>query len=404
MVEQVVVEQGWGSVENWLSRLGDVTAQDNRYIFRRFMKWLKENGGELAVLTPDELLVYQQEASNSERFKVLDLIQRFVNGLDLMAGSKRKMYNSLRSFFAHNRESLPRDSTFKIRSDRPPVKGKLNVDIFKKMVLASNECHQAVWVCLFQSGMGQDEFFRWNESGYDVLVQQLRGNPEQIRIDSTGRKQNKNMYEYYTFIGRDAITFIRKWLRKRGDAPGPIFTNQQGNAVNATSISHYWMRKLRRLGFVEKKSDYTGNRYGLNIHEIRDVFRSRWRLTEIDKDIAEFFMGHKDALDKLGYDKSPKHYPDFYEEKYHEAQPWLNVFTEDPQMVPAKELGSLRAEVARLRNGKDTEVEALETRVKELEERLVVALRNEEKAGKLEVGMEAILTRLAKLEEAKNQS
>lgn len=348
MAKQVIVEQGWGSVENWLSRLGDVTAQDNRYIFKRFMAWLKENGRELADLTPDELLVYQQEAVNGEKFKILDFIQKYVNGLDLMAGSKRKMYNSLRSFFAHNREPLPRDPTFKVRSDRPPVRGMLDVDTFKKMVLASNECHQAVWICLFQGGLGQNEFFRWNESGYEDLIQQLRGNPEQIRIDIAGRKHTKNDYQYYTFIGRDAITFIRKWLKKRGDSPGPIFTNQRSNAVNATSLHHYWMRKLRRLGFVEKKSEYSGNRYGLNIHEIRDLFRSRWRLTGVDKDVAEFFMGHKEALDKLGYDKSPYHYPDWYAEQYNEAQPFLNIFSEDPQHVPRKEVDAQRRKIAEL--------------------------------------------------------
>ncbi len=83
-------------------------------------------------------------------------------------------------------------------------------------------------------------------------------------------------------------------------------------------------------------------------------------------------MGHTDALDKIGYDKSPWQYPEHFDEQYDIAQTWLNVFSEDPDNVPRREVEAqrrqireLEAEVKRLQAGKDDEFEALRRRLDE---------------------------------------
>ena len=67
-------------MENWLSRLAPNTAKNHGYVFESWMRWMKENGGDLADASPQDLIVFQLGVSNSERFHILDLIQRYVSG------------------------------------------------------------------------------------------------------------------------------------------------------------------------------------------------------------------------------------------------------------------------------------------------------------------------------------
>ncbi|RJS88605.1 hypothetical protein CW700_07260, partial [Candidatus Bathyarchaeota archaeon] len=120
-----MVREGYESVEFWLGRLRPSTAVTNRYHFERFMAWMRVNGGEFAGFTPDELVEFQIGASGRDRFKILDLVQRYVNSLRGRHGTKVKVYSTIRSFFLHNRAELPRDRSFKIKGDRPKVVGSL---------------------------------------------------------------------------------------------------------------------------------------------------------------------------------------------------------------------------------------------------------------------------------------
>jgi len=305
------------------------------------LKYLEENESKLAGLTPDQLVEYQRSAEGVDRYTILDALQRWVDSQNhLRVQSKQGYYNSIRSFFLHNRAALPRDPSYIVRSETPPVRSKLDVDVVRSVVLSSKPKYQAVFMVMLQGGLDQAGLLHWDQHGLESTIQQLREKPfGPVRIDLPGRKASKNVEPYYTFIGRDACEKLQAYLKLRGTHPGPIF------GVSRKALLKYWTRQLKRLGYIEQRTSYKGNRYGLNPHRLRGVFRSRWRLSGVDSEVAEFFLGH--SIDKLGYDRSPWLDPDWYEEKYLKAEPWLNILSEDPEKVHVRELHKLRQDYER---------------------------------------------------------
>jgi len=60
---------------------------------------------------------------------------------------------------------------------------------------------------------------------------------------------------------------------------------------------------------------------------MRDTFRTLWRKSGVDIEYAEYFMGHVDAFDKYGYDKTYRDERDL-REKYRAALPYLNLIND----------------------------------------------------------------------------
>ncbi|MCX6649994.1 MAG: hypothetical protein NTV61_11535 [Candidatus Bathyarchaeota archaeon] len=360
------MSEGWATVENWKSRVSKNHGYNGEKRLRRFLAYLNESEPKLAGLTPDQLIEKQRVAGNGEQYLILDALQRWVNSFTkLRAESKQGYYVSIRSYFDHNRASLPSDKSFIIRSEVEPVRSKLDVDTVKKTVLASKGKYQAIWLIMLQAGLDEEGFTHWNEAGLEATLKQLRDKPEgPIKIELGGRKHTKNIENFYTFFGRDGARLLGAYMRQRGSAPGQIFKE-----ASKKSLQKQWTRTLQRLGYIEQKDDYKGNRYGLNLHRLRGVFRSRWRLSGVDVEVAEFFLGH--SPDKLGYDKSPWLDPDWYEEKYAEAQTWLNILSEDPLNVPRREVTELRKQMGALesaKQGQSSETEALKSRLQKQDE------------------------------------
>ena len=213
------------TVDHWLERLAPRTAVVSGRIFRRWMTWFKDNGGELAVLGPDELVKIQLE---NRDYTILDKVQDWIRGIDGRASYKRRLYSTILSFFLHNRASLPDDPSFKIRGDRPPTNGSLKVEDLRRVLDSSNSMYRALFLCLFQAGMGMGEFQYWNRTGLGSLLEQLSCGSHPIRIDLPGRKHNRNV-RARAFLGKDAIEAVRYWLKIQPDnEETAIFLSRDG--------------------------------------------------------------------------------------------------------------------------------------------------------------------------------
>ena len=196
-----------------------------------------------------------------------------------------------------------------------------------------NPMYRALFLCMFQAALGMAEFQYWNLNGLESLRSQLSRGDHPIRIDLPGRKQNFNVKPYFTFIGKDGIEAVKYWFKIRPEINSPvIFLSRDGTPPAPRTIRDYWMRYLRRLGFVvPKKGSSLKTRYGKSIHELRDARA---------------------------------------QEQYLIAEPWLNILSEDPETVPLRDLNAhrlhireLEAEVQRLRNGQNLDVENLQAQL-----------------------------------------
>lgn len=364
-------------VEAWLNRLNPNTAKVNKSVFKGFMTWVRENGRKFAEYSPDQMIEYQEEALNSHRYDLVDLMQGYIQSLvDKRAGYKRKVQSTIRSFFAHNRVELPKDPRFIIRSDIQRVVGTLTLEEVRRIILAANPVYRAIFLSMFQGGMGKAEFEYWNLNGWESLKKQLKDDPKVLRVDLPGRKKVRNIRPYYTLLGGDAIEAIKNWLQHRSETvpiyhpddkkkdiekrriikeePNTaIFSSKYLTPITAKTASMYWMRFCRRLGIVPtEENSNKGNRYGKNLHELRTLFRSQWeKAPNIKVSVAEYLMGHE--VDPLDYNQA------FRDEKwtrkeYLKALPMLQILSS------GKPFGQVQ----------EDEVDRLNGRIKDLEAEL----------------------------------
>jgi integrase len=330
--------------------------------FREFFVWLDGEDGKLAGMSPDDLVAFQGEHRD---FQVLDDIQRWIGGKSCRVNTKRFAYAVLRSFFMHNRVPLPQDRSFRIVSDEPRVNGSLSVGEVKRILGSCNEAYRAAFLCMFQGGMGVGELIYWSENGYGDLIKQLREGATLVRLDLPGRKSWRNSRPFYTFIGKDAIEALRIWLKIRGSEEGPIFLNQFNGALNTVAIRHYWLRKLGRLGIIERPEGAdSSTRYGKNPHEMRDLFRTQWQKSGAAAEAAEFFMGHN--IDTNEYNKAFRDEA-YARRQYRKAERWLNILTDDPEKVSIDEVERT-----------SETVEALKTEIGELREMFKIIIEKPE--------------------------
>ena len=322
--------EGYKSIRFWKGRVAPSTFRTYINAYEHFMGWLAENGETLAGMSPDELLEYQKNTDNGTRYDILDLVQTWAQGLrtpdgkDWRATSKRYFYAAVRSFFSHNRAPLPRDP-YTLRSETQASEGTLTIENIRDIALASKPVYRAVFLSMFQGSLDLQGFLYWNLHGWEDLRQALRDPyTDAVKIRLPWRKMNRK--PFYTFIGGDALKAIRDYLPERPtEAPvQAIFYSQFKTPLLKSTLQHYWLDRLDKLGIIQRQPGTGQQRYGKNLHEMRDVFRSQWEKSPAKASIAEFCMGHK--IDPLEYNKSYRD-EDWTREQYLLALPMLQIMS-----------------------------------------------------------------------------
>lgn len=368
------------SVERWLGRLSPSTGAVSVRHLSRWIEWVQRRGSEWEGVSPNRLIEIQKAATGDERFTLLDLAQAWVSSVKGRGKYKGRLYSSIRSFFLHNRADLPQDGSFRIRSDEPRVSGNLSIDEFRMICETSSPMYRALFVCMFQGGMGIGEAIYWSEHGLESVKQQLRSGSFPLIVRLPGRKKLRNDRPYYTFIGSDGVEALSHWLKVRPDVDNPhIFLTSRGTPISYFTVQGYWMRRLKRLGLIIGKRGKSA-RYGKNLHEVRDLFRTRWEKSGASGAAAEYFLGH--VVDPMEYNKAFRD-EGYAKREYRKAEEWLNVFSEDPESVSINEVSRLRQKIEDLEREKERKVDNLEVKVNELTEMLKILYENPELAAQL---------------------
>jgi integrase len=358
------------SVKNWLSRISPNSHRARLAEFKQFMNWVRVNGAKFAAMSPDELVEYQKAATNGTQYDVLDLVEKYIlscNGRRL--NTKRTKLSLVKSFFTHNRAPLPSDPSFNLRGDTLPVQGKLSPDDVRRVVLSSTPMYQSVFLCMLSGGMDQESLIYWSDNGWPKLREDLKGDPDFIKVDLPGRKRRKNETPFYTLIGGDALDSLKKWVKVRPPQVTSIFTGQRADhPLGKFGLRAYWQRHLRRLGLIPAEKGGANARYGRNPHEARDLFRTLWSKSGAAPQVAEYLMGHATPSDAYMYDKS---YLDekFVKKEYRKALPFLNIMSGNRAygQISEDRVAELEAEVDRLRKGQSGEVTELKVKMENME-------------------------------------
>ncbi len=138
------------TVEAWLNRLEPSTAYNYLGAAYDFFNWIQEQPG-YEGLEPEELLELQEKCQGRKRFRQLAMLQTWIQQQDVRLGTKQIRYSAIRSFYEHNHVALPRDPTFRLRADKPPVESELTFEDLKKIILS---LQRGISACFFDNVSG----------------------------------------------------------------------------------------------------------------------------------------------------------------------------------------------------------------------------------------------------------
>ena len=296
-------------VEFWLLRLDLDSRKVCRSHFNRWMRWLHRQPGWEHV-TGRDLIVRQLEAEDA--YVLVDLLQAYVGSLVLRKSSKEKAYSVIRSYFRHNRCALPEDPSFRIKGDRPPVEAKLTVQDVVEAAHTATIRYRSIILFKWQSLLDNARIIYANQHCSDQIVKQMQSGVHPVRIDLPGRKEYENdtAGRFCTFIGKDALDALTNYFeQERGwPKPGePLWMEHNGTPLEKATLESTWLRIFRHLGKISKRKGPLGTRYGLNLHEMRDVATSYLHVNAkadgLDMDCVKLWCGQVGEIDPLRYDK-----------------------------------------------------------------------------------------------------
>lgn len=362
------------SVRHWLGRLGS-SGSENLRVFSKFYDEVLLN--HFAGKSPSEVVDWQIEHANDhkERFLIVELAQNWVNKQSLRYNTKVQMYSRIRSFFNHNRAELPKDDGFTFQSDIAPVQGKLTVDNLRSILLNCDAMYRAVYLLMFQLGLDETGFQHVNLNYGEELVEAVQKNLGVVKVFLPGRKRNRNRKSFYTvFLTKsDSADCLRAYLKATSlRSFNPLFLNKYGKPLSKRDLRWYFHWHAVKVGIIKQytpsckfcggetvrmRRDYKGKkdqvgyqckecprvswacemdlkmsgvRYGVNPHEMRDLFRSRWRESGAESVVSEYVLGHE--IDRNEYDKM-EYTPQHAVNEFRKAIRYLNVLSETPEKV-----------------------------------------------------------------------
>jgi len=227
----------------------------------------------------------------------------------------------------------------------------MSAEEIRDVITASDPTYRAVFLSMFQSGMGQGEFDYWNLNGWEDLEKDLGKDLEVIKISLPNRMSRRS---FHTYIGGDAVEAIRKCLPRRDRAreafdisekgrrdrvqrkgepyverefETAIFYNKFGAPITTKALRKHWSNIIVKLGLVEQAGDDSlRNRYGKTLHEMRSIFLSQLLYSGVDSSIIHYFLGHVE-------DHSREHLFRWDEgwtrSQYETAVPYLQIISSD---------------------------------------------------------------------------
>jgi len=323
--------------------------------FRVYYSWL-HRFLMYAGMTPEEAVSWAARARKAgDESLILDRIQEFV--LTQTRGrfkTKQLAYCSIRSFLMHNRVLLPQDPSFIIRGDEPPVERKLTIENLEEIVgLAAQPWRSAILV-KWQALLDSEGLIYVSNNHAETIVKALRGNAESLKLTLPGRKRRRNERAFYTFIGHDALASLREYFERERGWPGPgepvwVYSYNR-KPIRTGGFEAAWLRLLRRARLIPRQpSKKHTTRYGYNAHNTRDLAISLLETVPgLNPNCAQFWAGHE--IDPLGYNQFYNVKPEYVEEQYRLALPYLNIISgaKNPEQS-RKEIEEMRGELKELK-------------------------------------------------------
>ena len=319
-------------VGDWLGKYRDNCRKQYAYVLCRFFKWMRVVKG--LDYSPEGLIdVHLKKRSlNSvnERRWALSLVLDFVRNPEFadMSVARRKFYFvALCGFFNFYEAPLTtaRGVFGKDSHSRKYHVQQIGMEQVKRILGLVHQRDRVILLIMLQSGMSVGDVLNKFSFQFDYVEACLKTDPQRLRIDISERKGNG--MPYFTFISRDSIHELQKWLQLRKHIRSnskAIFLNKHGETLRP-------IRFITGLHYHLHKQKMSSQPFQITSHMFRKLFKTEASIPErgIDRDSIEFMMGHLSGIQSMGntYDRTPELYADVVEREYQKLEPFINPYT-----------------------------------------------------------------------------
>jgi len=337
---------GDGCVGEFLRRyeFKSVTWWEKAVGLARFFRWLDVVKG--LRLSPKEFLDLHLQKRNADsveerRWALRLALEYSRDNPDLADKALQYRYSAwflpIKAFFDYHEAPLTAiNGFFRKRNRRKYVDKPFTVDFVKRVLGVLNQRDRSVCMVQLQSGQSIRQVLVDVNAQAKYVISQVKAGKERVRLDFQERKGNG--FPYFTFISRDAIQELRKWLPIR---------EQLLKELKIQNCQWLWITKSGKP--LTPKQFHTNFRQTLmknklyegplsvRTHGFRKFFEQEASPPErgINKAYISFMMGHSSGdgathkLDAVGgvYDKAPWVYEKAVEQEYSKLEAYINVYS-----------------------------------------------------------------------------
>ena len=324
----------------------------------RFFRWLRvEQGVDLRPLELlDRQLRLRKTASIKDRRWLVNLaLEHSRDNPDFAEYSDRRKYDifhTVKSFCDFHEVPLTTaKNIFGRKRKKKNHRKQITLAAAKQVLGLMNQRDRTICIIPLQSGMGLGEVLhKFGYMWHSQVKPQLDAGCERMKVEFDERKGNGTWY--FTFISRDGIHELRKWLIEREKIVEALI--EEGKDVSKSVVDGepiFITNRGKPLGeqmFAHQLNQKTGGK--VTTHMFRKLFESEAKVPDraIDREVIKFFMGHTPQMDHVGgiYDRNVEIREEIYEKEYAKLEPYINIYSSS---VATSKRADLEREVAELR-------------------------------------------------------
>jgi len=248
---------------------------------------------EYAGTTPEGITKeYETAEDKTFKMKYAQLLQNYIGSLMEKYAQHTiiSRATAVRSFFKYR--NLPLGFVPDGRSKVTFHNRAILKDEIKTLMAASRAREKAFYTFMVQSGLRPDTV---NQLRIKDLEPEFSKGTVPCRV-MVPEKNTKGEYSgYFTFIGEDALHYLREYLKTRGEVNGDsyLFISKKGAPIDRTLISHLFqdtMKRLRTRGAVKYETKKEGKPSELRLYTLRKYFRQQAALA--GSDYVNYWMGY----------------------------------------------------------------------------------------------------------------
>jgi len=339
-------------VRNYLNKYSRGENQSNSHrkhahILCRFFKWLRVvkrwDVSPLELLNDQLRRLQESQSIEDRRFHVNLALEHSRDNEDfeeLSDGRKYQIYATIKGFYEYHEVILTRArGGFGKRKKRKYYPRQISVVDLRRILGVLGQRERTIALIMFQSGLEIGAVLYKFSYMWDTVKSQLEAGKERIKIEITERKGYGKWY--FTYISRDAIHELRKWLLLRQriierakerlgyinseiEQGTPIFITNEATPYGENNFHHNYDYIIRKRGLKRLP-------YAKVSHMFRKLFKTEASIPEraIDRSIVEFWMGHTYGIERVGgeYDRTPEIYEKVIEREYEKLEPFINIYS-----------------------------------------------------------------------------